>query len=76
MQEGKKLRMKNIGAEQIASMNLEWMWEAGMPLTFVHHLNGSPYKGMTGNPASLVETRTKRRIWVYNEYLTGFCIWE
>ena len=76
MKEGDKLRMKNISTEQIASMNLEWMWKANTPLTFVRALEGSPYNGMSGAPASLVEISTGRIIWIYNEYLTGLCIWE
>ena len=76
MKEGDKLRMKNISAEQIASMNLEWMWKPGEVVTLVHRLLGSPYNGMTGEPASLVRRSTGRNIWIYNEYLTGLCIWE
>ena len=76
MKEGTKVRLKNINSEQIASMNLEWMWEPGEVVTLAQAITGKPYHGMNGEPASMVRRSTGRNIWIYNEYLTGLCIWE
>ncbi len=76
MKKGDRLRMKRITVDEISSMNLGWMWNPGEIVTHVRNLKGTPYDQMIkGKPASLVETYTGRKVWVYNEYIETPCIW-
>lgn len=81
MKSGQRLVMKNISQEEIKSMNLGWMWEAGRVVVHVRHIKGEPYDEMIpGKSASLVSAthgrHEGRKVWVYDEFIGAGCIWE